>query len=546
MKSKPQTLQDLVLFINSHLQSLGIDWETFQEILLLEEQVSDPKENKRIQEAAFTVIKKQEIPKNLKDFQLLIEKVNDLFDINLPLDAFNTGFRGLLKNIWITFIFLFVFYMVIGGIIEGQSGLIKGKGNVLVALAALGLMIIIIAALEGLQISVMALRLKDVSGETSYPRAISLHRRFKSAQNTNRFLAGRQLLVVVVVYFAAQLTSFPEMTKLPFINVTLPENLVCTVFRYIFLKSGVLGALLILWFGQLVPQFVANNNPIYFLNMFGMGMFLQISYRIESLQLTRPADWAVATLTRAARRLGTEERPYIHISLREKYRQEAEQIQGYGIVMQSRSWEIRPNTAQLSYKSIYVIYAPNLNKLLDRSLVVKESPRKLLFSSKLIRNGTEIPKALEPRVSDEDNGDGWRLFQMEISSLKGTFQPGDTIQTKIEMEFSFERSSNLHLLADQLHISKPTRYIMLRAFFVRDPYAIRNSQIQVFRQDEISPTNPKLLQDIPLGVLKNKRGIKYISWGKFYPELGTHYKFSCEVEYLRSEKKKAGRATSKN
>jgi riboflavin transporter FmnP len=62
-----------------------------------------------------------------------------------------------------------------------------------------------------------------------------------------------------VVFIVAQVMSFPQISTLPFSNVSVQS--LPSVLLFLGFQMGLFGALFVLWLGQLLPQFIANKNP---------------------------------------------------------------------------------------------------------------------------------------------------------------------------------------------------------------------------------------------------------------------------------------------
>lgn len=171
----------------------------------------------------------------------------------------------------------FALFMVFFGICTGQTNFSvtfsflppwTGIFVLLAALYSLGM-------LEGLQIAIVELKQWDIHAfKKSHPRAYTLQTLLSDHCMVERFLIGRQVFVVLLVFFAALLTSFPSKPgESPF----WPDGtLIPTWFTSIFLTTGLLGALVVVAFAQLLPQLVASRSPIYFLNVPG-GFFFVIA-----------------------------------------------------------------------------------------------------------------------------------------------------------------------------------------------------------------------------------------------------------------------------
>jgi hypothetical protein len=144
--------------------------------------------------------------------------------------------------------------VIIGGLLSDASDLISDpKFGFLIFLFLLALL----AAVEALHISVTLLRLEPQR------RARRVLAQLRPAQDLpppstgpTAFLAGRQLFVIVAVYFAARLTSFLDMETVPLFYWQFRER-----FRKLCLEYGIAGALFLLWYSQLILQFLANRRP---------------------------------------------------------------------------------------------------------------------------------------------------------------------------------------------------------------------------------------------------------------------------------------------
>ncbi len=135
-----------------------------------------------------------------------------------------------------------------------------------------------LALVEGLQVAIVELKLQSLeSYRTSHPRALRLHTLLTKDQNVERFLIGRQIVVIFVVFAIALLTTLPGLSVWPGSSAPISPW-----FRVAFLASGMLGALLVVNVAQLMPQIVAAYDPVTFLDY-------RISY--PTVQLTLALEW---------------------------------------------------------------------------------------------------------------------------------------------------------------------------------------------------------------------------------------------------------------
>ena len=203
------------------------------------------------------------------------------------------------------FLSVTTFYVVIFGILAGQSSLTLSFGSpIWLAFFLLFFTLLLLSSLEGSQIAIVSLsdrseqQLTDV--KNVYPKAYSVLQLICSKVRAQQYLAGRQFFVIVTVFIIAQITSFPQMQYLPFTDYPVDQlpgwiNLIC-------FKFGFLGALLVLWTAQLIPQYFANRYPDVFLNFPGNFLVVRLCLLIESIGPTKPANWMSTIVLSTVRR----------------------------------------------------------------------------------------------------------------------------------------------------------------------------------------------------------------------------------------------------
>jgi len=510
-----QKMQELVSEVYLQLQKLGLEYEDVLPFFGRDSSRLTKYSPELIEQVAWQIIEERKIPDNLKCFEDLCKTVDEQLDLGLDLSVFDSTPKRaftMLKTFWAILLFVFVSYIVLCGIIDGQSALLK-ESHPLFSLSILLFLIVLLAALEGLQISVTTLRLKDLFLlRERFPRAFSLHKIFRSVIGTNRFLAGRQLLVIVVVFFAAQLTSFPNLDVIPYTGLRVPFW-----FKRVFLELGLIGAFFVLWSGQLLPQFVANKHPHGFLNLYGMKMVLKLSYWMEALELTRPGSWLS---------FWSPIGEYLPVSPAEKYKLEVEHIQGYGIIGLRKVWTFAQNKATLNYRSQIVFKRKGFDSVSDSSLLIRGVSPKPSFDSFLLRY---------PNVQDDSHDlvfdnlteihltDNWRRFIQTVHPRYGSFEPNDIVIGDTEVEFTQAVKS------DMIEVLRPTYYILFRLKFLGSRSEI-HPKVTVYRNDD-QIGNPKLLKSVDLSLHKDSKDNFYAEFIEFYPETDTSYILTWDVEH---------------
>jgi len=158
--------------------------------------------------------------------------------------------------------------------------------------------------LEGLQICILAL--ERVNGDlfAHRKRAFSNHKlatRYDGL-NVQRFLIGRQFFVVFVVFLSAQLTTYPTL-ELP-----LPSWL----FTFL-IETGLPGCLVVLAFGQLMPQLIASTHPITMMGLpFSYGT-IQMALMFEAMGVTH-FSWVLTFIVKHMFRMNSGDQFTVRMS----------------------------------------------------------------------------------------------------------------------------------------------------------------------------------------------------------------------------------------
>ena len=121
--------------------------------------------------------------------------------------------------------------------------------------------------------------------ESSHPLAYQVYNNIKKVGVVERYLMGRQLCVIAIVFFISQLTNFPSMVTI------LPSKL-----QDVLIETGLPGVLITLIIGQLFPQLIADEYTIRFLNIKGSLFFINIAEKLESIGLFTNCSWVVSYL----------------------------------------------------------------------------------------------------------------------------------------------------------------------------------------------------------------------------------------------------------
>lgn len=363
-------------------------------------------------------------------------------------------------------------YIVIGGIGTGQSSLTLIYGApIWFTYTLLVVTLLFLGALEGTQIAIVALTEKKVSlFRRKYPRGCKAIKLVNTKELIEKYLAGRQFGVIFVVFVIAQVTSFPQIEALPFTN--FPIKALPTVINFLGFQLGLFGALLVLWVAQLLPQFIANKNPLLFLNLIGMNLVIRWCLWLEAIGPTRPASWLSAP---------QRHKLIVPTSSFVKHHDLADDVYGYEIVNQSHNWEIfEDNKWSLDYTNSFRIRSNNFNALRDTTLLVHGEVGSAKFSNRLFREGMQIQDKLNTQgVEARPIGNGWSQFYQEVNSEE-QFQTGDVIQNHYTL-FGDKQADRA-----QISIERPTKLITfnitLRGKILNDSSVV----IKKYRKDDVT------------------------------------------------------------
>ena len=149
--------------------------------------------------------------------------------------------------------------------------------------------LILVAYLEGLQVCILAVEKYSPNKlRESHPRAYKLIKSVRTGNNVERFLIGRQFFTIFVMTLMAQVTSFPGISHLG-IN---------SIVWFIFIQTGLPGAIVVTTIGSLQPQLLAARDPWKFLNLYGCNSVLQLCYGLEVSGICTHFAWMLIAILR--------------------------------------------------------------------------------------------------------------------------------------------------------------------------------------------------------------------------------------------------------
>lgn len=411
-----------------------------------------------------------------------------------------------------------VTYAVVACILDRRSQLVE---NPAIAFLLLTCLLGALAIFEGLQISVMALRLVDISAlTTKYKRVARLHRSFRWEAGTRKFLAGRQFAVIVVVFFVARLTSFGNDRSVPGLPFELPGLAARVLFEF-----GIAGALFTLWWGQLLPQFLANKRPAWFGNIPPSPLAYYFGSAVDGLGVTAPADWAAA----ADR---SPEEPELVISGARRYRQAVQSIEGAGHLGITKQWSMRSSGEAVAVHTTHTYVAGNsIERLLTQGHYFSEGarPTRITCEQALLRGDGEVPVRTELEVENEISP---HFVPLAVATpTVGSFSPGDTLKTRFDVSAPDPGT-------DTLSIVGPCKFLLFRLTCIDAPlsfHGVRTVIKQVGQTSdedgaEFGATQARRLW-LPATTPHGFGGAAVAEAVFMYPDVGATYEFTWEIEW---------------
>jgi len=241
-------------------------------------------------------------------------------------DVVKNNTSNKIKYFFSTVATIFAFAIMMTGVLGGYSRL---EAHPVVNLLGFCVTVTLLAYLEGLQVALLKF---DAQMHGATPQQVAYVKEHHKSVYTcwklccsegcmERFLCGRQVFVIFTVFLCAQITTFPTLTSLPFIGVTsLPYW-----FRVAVFDTGLPGALIVVACGQLIPQLVGEQHPMFLMGLPGAVTICRLSLGLESMGLTHFA-WVVTYLLKYLMRvsgsIGTNPRYSYNVVISEQKRME--------------------------------------------------------------------------------------------------------------------------------------------------------------------------------------------------------------------------------
>jgi hypothetical protein len=404
------------------------------------------------------------------------------------------------------FIGPFCGYLVVGGLIEGDS-LLLGKAAGPLGLLLFLALLAVLGLYEALHTSATQLKLADLGAVAEqYPRAARLHRCFRTDKGLSRFLAGRQMVVIVTVFFCSPLASFPSLEHWPLTTAPLPGVV------HALLTVGMPGALFVYWFGQLVPQFLATRHAVRLTNSRIVALAFKGAFGLEALGLALPAIWIAALDRRSSTPIPS--------SAAVRWQQTAHELDGYGVVGVVRDWRIGADGARLQASTSMRVYK-RAQAITDASMLVPGAPSELLLKA-TAKRGSEALPLQGTGHREELLPSGERRFHKPLVPAIGSFLERDSIRVAM--------AANYHGVVGQdlVVIDKPARFVLFRVSTDYLPAVAPPARLRSYRiGDGLADLDE--LEELLIEPVTEPEGQLSISAVIQFPAPGTLYILDWEV-----------------
>jgi hypothetical protein len=440
----------------------------------------------------------------------VLELLEDLLGVNLGADRLSSPLvragRRLADVVGVVAM-LFAGYIVVGGLIEGDS-LLLGKSAGLTGLGLLLVMVSTLGLFEALHTSATMLKIADLGAVAErHPRAAALHRNFHSDAGLARFLAGRQMVVILTVFICSPLTSFPHLTHWPLISAELPA-----VVRPV-IAVGLPGALFVLWFGQLAPQFLASRHAVQLTDTRIVTLAFRAAYGLESLGLARPGFWMAAWDHATQTLPGSPAR---------RWRESAEELVGYGATAIVREWIVRSFGSELHASSSSRVFRHGINTVVDGTLLAPAGAAQIAISATAARGERPVPlRSTMHREEVLPSGD--TRFHKAISGALGSYRSNDVLRVALDADYGTDPGRDI------VYIARQVRFVLLRIEVDHVPQAITAATLRIYAVGDDLADRTELGPPVVLEPTITDEGCAVIEHVVHFPAPGTLLTLDWEV-----------------
>jgi hypothetical protein len=197
-------------------------------------------------------------------------------------------FRSRFAKFWTPFQYLIGTIISLCSIAITFHGIHEGWIEAKLPPAAAGIifvfLLIVIAYSEGYHVTIITLEKADSEVfRVTYPTAYKTHKIANA--NAECFLVGRQVFLTFIVFIVAEVTKFKHADHRPD-WLFFPGDMIVSV-----TSTGVCTSLIVLAFGQLLPQLIATSYPLYHMNLPGGIILVYLMLFLDKIGISNISFW---------------------------------------------------------------------------------------------------------------------------------------------------------------------------------------------------------------------------------------------------------------
>ena len=416
-----------------------------------------------------------------------------------------------IANVFAVLIFIGVATFLFAAILAGHSGNTTFAQNPVFSLVIFLGLNFVLFLLEGTQISLTSLRLKDLDHiRITDPKTHTFQSNFRHLEEVNAYLSGRQLFTIACIFIISQITVFPDLETIPFTQISIPHFLDVWL-SPVFLHFGFLGALFTLWVGQLTPQFLAAKRPVGFLRLPLAKGVITISRVLKSLGISKIAELIVG---------GVSQEADIPTSNREKL-YSFRNAKGYVGLGLSLKWIIKKDSVELVRKEEIEFFSNTIDLLKTSQIIPKTYKTGQMESHfEVNRHGDPI----DVDVVDQDEHDEYdsHFIISRISPRHGGFLPGDIVTSSLSLSMQ-----TIQTMSHHLRPSLPVRYLSLE--IVIDPDVGIRAPKLIIREPELLTDNYSLDTELSLSQTALTDGVTRFHKFIMFPDSDADYEIYWQL-----------------
>jgi len=420
----------------------------------------------------------------MRDLVSAVESHIDVSDetVQADLSSIVTKAARKARSVFVGIVFVLSGWIVVGSIFTGQNDFAKST-SVTTTLIVLIVAILWLAFLEAAHIGAVALSTADVSelGSTR-PRLVKLHKYIDNKSKLEKYLAARQVGVVLTVFLISAVTRTPTLRFLPWTNIAIPTGL------GILFEIGFPGAILVLIIGQVFPQILTARMPAKLMNTVFMAGAFHATRLIGKLNLAEPASWFAAMVK------GCESIPS---AARERFIDMTTDEIGYGTQIAASTVVITGGYAQIKNVESVDFHTGSYSSININLATIPDSVGQVSFpqpEGEILRGGEKepVPVVISAIVPFHEKPGKPVRYYATVSPRFGNFHSGDTLKVTSVLEYTGKLDQVI------VPIDRLTKIAFIRILMTNPPQPLPPAELEIFhgaKPGDVIMIEPQILPD---------------------------------------------------